>query len=92
MPCWQVTKFRQWFPGMDRFANASLADKMKDIPGMISAAKQICFDIFVHLPFMYFPAFYATKEFCQGKSWNPLDWVKDGVCVCVCVCVCARDC
>lgn len=74
----QVTKFRKWFPGMDRFANASFSDKLKDIPGMISAAKQVCFDVFVHLPFMYFPCFYATKEFVQGKSWNPVDWVKDG--------------
>jgi len=74
----QVTQFRKWFPGMDRFANASMAEKLKDVPGMITAVKQICFDVFVHLPFMYFPAFYTTKEFCQGTSWNPLDWVKDG--------------
>merc|ERR1712159_186235 len=70
----QVTQFRKWFPGMDRFANASMAEKMKDVPGMISAIKQICFDVFVHLPFMYFPAFYTVKEFCQGSSYNPLDW------------------
>jgi hypothetical protein len=74
----QVTQFRKWFPGMDRFANASMAEKLKDTQGMISAVKQICFDVFVHLPFMYFPAFYATKEFCQGTSWNPIDWVRDG--------------
>lgn len=43
---------------------------------MISAVKQICFDVFVHLPFMYFPAFYTVKEFCQGSSYNPVDWVK----------------
>ena len=61
---------------MDRFANASMAEKMKDVPGMISAVKQICFDVFVHLPFMYFPAFYTVKEFCQGSSYNPVDWVK----------------
>ena len=27
----QVTKFRQWFPGMDRFANATFAEKLKDV-------------------------------------------------------------
>jgi len=75
----QVTQFRKWFPGMDRFANASMAEKLKDIPGMISAAKQVCFDVFIHLPFMYFPCFYAVKEMVQGKSNNPLEWVKDGV-------------
>ena len=74
----QVTQFRKWFPGMDRFANATLAEKLKDTQGMMSAAKQVLFDVFVHLPFMYFPAFYTAKEFCQGTSWNPVDWVKDG--------------
>ena len=74
----QVTQFRKWFPGMDRFANATMAEKLKDTQGMMSAAKQVLFDVFVHLPFMYFPAFYTAKEFCQGTSWNPVDWVKDG--------------
>jgi len=74
----QVTQFRKWFPGMDRFANASFAEKLKDIPGMISAGKQVLFDVFVHLPFMYFPCFYATKECVQGTSWNPADWVIGG--------------
>ena len=45
---------------------------------MLSAAKQVCFDVFVHLPFMYFPTFYAVKEFVQGTSWSPVDWVRDG--------------
>lgn len=39
---------------------------------------QILFDVLVHLPFMYFPVFYAVKESVQGSSWSPLDWVQDG--------------
>ncbi|KAJ1478894.1 hypothetical protein T484DRAFT_1960099 [Baffinella frigidus] len=74
----QVNMFRKWFPGMDRFANSTMAQKLKDGPGMLSAAKQVCFDVFVHLPFMYFPVFYSVKESVQGSSWNPVDWVKDG--------------
>lgn len=27
---------------------------------------------------MYFPTFYAVKEFVQGDSWNPADWVVNG--------------
>ena len=97
-----VTQFRKWFPGMDRFANASIAQKLKDRQGMLSAGKQVpggwqgmllmshlpshsllhssfprtqvLFDIFVHMPFMYFPAFYTVKEFVQGTSNNPIDW------------------
>merc|ERR1719343_1782112 len=30
------------------------------------------------MPIMYFPTYYTVKEFVYGKSWNPLDWVKDG--------------
>ena len=37
----QVTQFRKWFPGMDRFENATFAEKLKDGPGMLSAAKQV---------------------------------------------------
>ena len=37
----QVTQFRKWFPGMDRFANASWAEKLKDRQGMSSAVKQV---------------------------------------------------
>jgi hypothetical protein len=38
----------------------------------------VFFDVFVHLPFMYFPTFYAVKESVQGSSWSPMDWVQDG--------------
>jgi hypothetical protein len=74
----QVTKFRKWFPGMDRFANATFAEKLKDGPGMASAAKQVAFDLLIHLPLMYFPAFYTVKELVQGNSYNPVDWVVNG--------------
>ena len=74
----QVTKFRSWFPGMDRFANASFAEKLKDKEGLASAAKQVIFDLFIHLPFMYFPCFYTVKELVQGNSYNPVDWVING--------------
>jgi len=74
----QVNMFRKWFPTMDRFANQSLSAKLKDTAGLIDTAKQVLFDVLVHLPFMYFPTFYAVKEFVMGESWSPVDWVKDG--------------
>ena len=73
--------------GMDRFANATVAEKLKDVPGMISAVKQICFDVFVHLPFMYFPAFYTVKEFCQGE----VEWRDTKVASCGTICVWERS-
>ncbi len=74
-----VNKYRQWFPTMDRFAKLPFAEKMKDTAGIIDAGKMVLFDIIVHLPVMYFPTYYAVKEFVGGQSWNPVDWVKDGL-------------
>ncbi|GMI49466.1 hypothetical protein ScalyP_jg7892 [Parmales sp. scaly parma] len=73
-----VTKYRVWFPTMDRFAKLSMSAKVKDIPGLIDAGKMVLFDLFVHMPVMYFPSYYTLKEFVTSKSWSPLDWVRDG--------------
>jgi hypothetical protein len=73
-----VTKYRQWFPTMDRFAKLPFAEKLKDTAGLIDAAKMVVFDITVHLPLMYFPTYYTVKELVVGQSWNPSDWLVDG--------------
>ena len=73
-----VTKYRQWFPTMDRFAKLSFAEKIKDTAGILDAMKMVAFDIFVHLPLMYFPSYYACKEFVTSDTWNPVDWVTVG--------------
>lgn len=74
----QVNMFGKMFPTMHRFANQPFAAKLKDTAGMIDCVKQIFFDVFIHLPLMYFPTFYSVKEFVQGDSWNPVDWVVNG--------------
>jgi len=74
-----VTKYRQWFPTMDRFAKLPFAEKLKDTAGMLDAAKMVLFDITIHLPIMYFPTYYTVKEVVGGESWNPSYWVKDGL-------------
>lgn len=74
-----VHKYRQWFPTMDVFAKMSFAEKLKYPAGIFDAGKMVLFDIFVHLPLLYFPTYYAVKEFVGGDSWNPVDWVQDGV-------------
>lgn len=74
-----VNKYRQWFPTMDRFAKLPFREKLGDAAGMLDAAKMVLFDIVVHLPMLYFPTYYTVKEFVYGATWNPLDWVKDGV-------------
>jgi Mpv17 / PMP22 family len=74
-----VHKYRQWFPTMDKFAKMSFNDKLKYHAGIIDAGKMVIFDIFIHLPLMYFPSYYAVKEFVAGTTWNPKDWIIDGV-------------
>jgi hypothetical protein len=74
-----VNKYRQWFPTMDKFAKMSFAEKLRYPAGILDAAKMVVFDITIHLPWMYFPTYYAVKEFVGGDSWNPVDWVVDGV-------------
>jgi hypothetical protein len=74
-----VNKYRQWFPTMDRFAKLPFREKLGDVPGMLDAGKMVLFDIVVHLPMLYFPTYYTVKELVYGATWNPLDWVKDGV-------------
>uniref|UniRef100_A0A061QQK7 Protein Mpv17 n=1 Tax=Tetraselmis sp. GSL018 TaxID=582737 RepID=A0A061QQK7_9CHLO len=74
----QVNMFRRWFPTMDRFANQSFSAKLRDTAGLVDTGKQVLFDVLVHLPFMYFPTFYAVKESVMGSSWSPADWVVDG--------------
>lgn len=74
-----VQKFGQWFPTMQRFAKLPFAEKIKDTAGILDAMKMVVFDVTIHLPIMYFPTYYTVKEFVGGNSWNPTDWVKDGV-------------
>lgn len=74
-----VTKYRQWFPTMDRFAKLSFAEKVKDTAGILDAMKMVLFDVTIHLPLMYFPTYYTVKECVYGKNWNPADWVQDGL-------------
>jgi len=75
----KVNKFSKWFPTRARFATLSLSEKLKDTAGMIDALKMVAFDVFIHLPLIYFPCYYTCKEIVTGTSWNPVDWVKDGV-------------
>ena len=70
---------KAWFPGVEKFANASVRDKLRDIPGMMTVAKQLILDLGVLLPFIYFPCFYTVKELLQGKSNSPIDWLRDGM-------------
>lgn len=45
---------------------------------MMDAAKMVVFDLFVHLPLIYFPTFYVFKEFVYTPG-NPVKCASDGL-------------
>mgnify|MGYP002001751691 CR=1 FL=1 len=71
-------------PKTEAFAAKSLREKMADLPGTLGVAAQVFLDQCVHHPFMYFPAFYMTKELVLYggdasvdrvyKRWNDNFW------------------
>jgi len=76
----QVAIFRRIFGNIDKFANASIAEKLKDTAGQINLVKQVVVDALGHLVFIYLPCFYIVKESVQGKDGiNPVAWVQNGV-------------
>lgn len=64
-----VKLYRYLFSSMDRFAHLpSLAAKLNYRKGLADAVKQVAFDVFFHLPFLYLPSFYFLKQCIQGQS------------------------
>ncbi len=57
-----VPIFGRLFPHAATFASRPLREKVRDARGMRGLAGQLFLDQFVHHPFFYFPAFYATRE------------------------------
>ena len=47
---------------------ARRSKKLVDPTALSVIAKQIAFDIAIHMPFMYFPTFYVVKEAVQGPE------------------------
>ena len=67
-----VPVFSRLFPNAEKFAAKSLREKAADFKGQAALAAQVFLDQCVHHPFMYFPAFYMTKEVvCLGMEASP---------------------
>jgi glycine cleavage system regulatory protein len=61
-----VPIFGRLFPNAAKFAAKPLRQKVKDVRGLCNLGLQTFLDQCVHHPFMYFPAFYITKELVMG--------------------------
>lgn len=67
-----VPVFGRLFPKAEAFAAKPLRQKATDFAGQATLAAQVFLDQCVHHPFMYFPAFYMTKELvCLGSDASP---------------------
>ena len=75
-----INKYSKWFPTMKQFASLPLREKLRCKQGLIEGVKMVVFDVVVHSPMIYFPSYYTLKEFVGGSSWNPVYWVKNGLC------------
>lgn len=63
-----VPLFGRIFPSAASFAAKPIRAKVRDIPGMLQMAAQVFLDQCLHHPFMYFPAFYMTKEIVMSPN------------------------
>lgn len=63
-----VPIFGRMFPGAADFAAKSVKEKVKDGKGLAALFGQLFLDQFVVSPFIYFPAFYATREIIMNSD------------------------
>jgi glycine cleavage system regulatory protein len=63
-----VPIFGRLFPHAAAFASKPLREKARDVKGLASLLGQVFLDQFIHHPFFYFPAFYATRELCMSDK------------------------
>jgi predicted amino acid-binding ACT domain protein len=63
-----VPFFGRLFPAASAFAAKPLAQKVKDVKGMMQLTAQVFLDQCIHHPVLYFPAFYCTKELVMNSE------------------------
>jgi len=63
-----VPLFGRLFPNAASFAAKSFKEKLKDRKGIFAVSAQVFLDQFVHHPLLYFPVFYATKEYVMSDK------------------------
>jgi predicted amino acid-binding ACT domain protein len=63
-----VTIFGKVFPQAATFAAKPFWKKLTDLKGMMTLFAQVSIDQCIHHPFLYFPAFYCTKELVMNPQ------------------------
>ena len=58
---------RRWFPNAGAYAAKSLREKMKDRQGTRELFAQVAIDQIIHIPFIFYPAYYLTKSAIMEK-------------------------
>mmetsp|Transcript_24849 Transcript_24849/g.40047 ORF Transcript_24849/g.40047 Transcript_24849/m.40047 type:complete len:481 (-) Transcript_24849:249-1691(-) len=56
----------RWFPNAGEYAAKTIAEKTRDVVGTRNLFAQVAIDQFWHIPFVFFPCYYTTKELIMG--------------------------
>eukprot|EP00930_Biecheleria_cincta_P088276 TRINITY_DN77507_c0_g1_i1.p1 TRINITY_DN77507_c0_g1~~TRINITY_DN77507_c0_g1_i1.p1 ORF type:complete len:253 (+),score=21.77 TRINITY_DN77507_c0_g1_i1:74-832(+) len=63
-----VSLFARIFPGAIRFANLPLAEKLRNRAGAGQLLGQICADLLVYIPVVYYPVFYVFRGYFHDET------------------------
>jgi len=72
-----VPIFSRLFPKAAEFASKTVAEKLRDGPGIRNLFAQVFLDQAVHHPLMYFPVFYMIKDFVTSDKPDPIKAVGE---------------
>jgi len=72
-----VPLFSRLFPNAASFASKTVAEKLRDGPGIRTLFAQVFIDQGVHHPLMYFPVFYMIKDFVTSEKPDPVRAVTE---------------
>lgn len=79
---WYVSYFMlfpKWFPRAVPFANASWAEKVKDVAGQKDLIGQIFVDVFLYTPVVFYPMLYTVQEVMHRLQQQSQEWQFDSL-------------
>ena len=63
---WYYQMLPRLFPGVATFQKLSMAKKLMDPRGLLIVVQQVCVDLLLYTPIVYFPFFYVSTGLIKG--------------------------
>ena len=63
----------RWFPNAAAFAAKPFREKLRDPRGIRDLFAQVSIDQFIHVPLVFYPCYYLTKEWILGDPDNDME-------------------